>query len=179
MKPRVIIPLGFLRRAKLDPMTIPSNSPTAEPSMLEILTAIRSIGAGFDDPYTSEYIHAVIDRCEAFEEVLLRDYPILGYCGCGSPEKTVDTILKALRYCALDTYAYLESERAVYLREHFGTGYVSDDGLVQFLFYSLDVMGLTRHSYALNASTLTPTGEVFLELLEEYVESGGKRWQMP
>lgn len=152
-------------------MTITPDSPAPEPTMLEILTDIRNIGAGLDDPYTSEYIHAAVERSEAFEEVLLRDYPILGYCGCGSPELTLQRLLKALEYCTIST-EYGDTEREKYLQENFGTDYVSHDGLVQFLFYSLVTMGLLRHNYSLNAATLTEEGEVFYQLLTEYVEAG-------
>jgi hypothetical protein len=138
--------------------------------MLTVLTEIRDTTAGHPDPYNSEAVDAAVSRLEAFEEVLLRDYPILGYCGCGSPEKTLADLLKALEYCNLDTE--LDGERAKFLLEHFNTDYVSDNGLLQFLFYMLITMNLISHNYSLNATTLTPTGEVFYELLKDYMENG-------
>lgn len=137
--------------------------------MLEKLADIRNMGNEFEDPYVYDAIETSVRRLEAFEDVLLRDYPILGYCGCGTPENTIDTVLRAMEYCTLDTED--EDVRKVFLVEHFGTDYVSHSGIVQFLFYSLDVMGLIKHDYSLNASTLTSTGEIFLGLLSEYVES--------
>jgi len=152
-------------------MTFAPDSPISEPTMFEILANIRNIGAGLEDPYTSEYIHAAIERSEAFEEVLLRDYPVLGYCGCGSPSLTLEALLKAMKYCTIST-EYGDTEREEYLQEHFGIVHVSNDGLVQFLFYSLVTMGLLRHNYSLNAATLTNEGEIFYQLLDEYVEAG-------
>jgi hypothetical protein len=68
----------------------------------------------------------------------------------------------------------LDDERAKFLLEHFNTDYVSDNGLLQFLFYMLITMNLISHNYSLNAATLTPTGAVFYELLEDYMERGDK-----
>lgn len=139
-------------------------------TMLEKLTAIRDIGEDIDPENISDSIEASRSRSEAFEEVLLRDYPILGYCGCGTPALTLQRIHEALVFCTIST-EYDDTERTEYLQEVFGTDYVSHDGLVQFLFYILVTLELVNHSYSLNAATLTEEGEIFQQLLTDFLSS--------
>ena len=140
--------------------------------MLVELSNIRNLTSGFDDPYEYNALEARIRRSEAFRDILLTAYPILGYCGCGTPEATLETVLRALDYCALSDGLRGEPERAVFLREHFGVEHITDSGLVQFLFYILLTLDLLEHNYTLNLALLTKEGEIFRELLADHLELG-------
>lgn len=141
--------------------------------MLKELTAIRDIKDGPDEEWSHQ---ARWDRTEAFEDLLLQGYPILGHCACGRPSKTLITIQKALEYCQMYNNSPDKEPQRLFLQEHFKVDDVTDDGLVQFLFYTLDGLNLTDHVYSLTYSHLTPEGEIFFELLNEFLEEKGDRF---
>lgn len=108
-----------------------------------------------DDPWDTSY-----ERRRAVEDFLYGPDSITN-CGCGSPEKTLQIVLDALDYCALEGLP----ERTAFLQEKFGVEYVSDNGLVQLLFYVLTDKDFTQHGGSVNGSWLTDAGKVFRALL--------------
>jgi hypothetical protein len=111
-----------------------------------------------DDPFDTYY-----ERRTALESFLLSPDSTTN-CGCGNPDETLKFVLTALDYCALDEL----DERKGFLQEKLGVEYVSDNGLVQLLFYVLNDKGYTQHGGGINGSWLTDAGKVFRALLKMY-----------
>ena len=83
-------------------------------------------------------------------------YEVLGWCGCGTPEKA--------KRCVRD-YLYALSilpEKRERLKQRFGTEYIYDNELLLCLAYMLDAHGLTEHGGSIGGAWLTRTGEVCL-----------------
>lgn len=108
-----------------------------------------------DDPFDTHY-----ERKAAFEVFLLGPDSIPN-CGCGEPDSTLFKVLDALNLCALEG----TEARKTFTQEKFGVDYVSDDGLVQLLFYVLDDKGFIQHGGGVGYSWLTDAGKVFRALL--------------
>ena len=86
-------------------------------------------------------------------------------CGCGKPENTLLSFLNALEYCALTD----QKKRSTYLKRKFGVAHVSDNSLVQLLFYVLDEKHFIEHDFSLNGSTLSDAGKVLRVLLKRHL----------
>lgn len=121
-----------------------------------------------DDPFDT-YFH----RRMAVEDFLFEPQS-LPNCGCGNPEKTLQSALDALDYCALDGLP----ERTAFLKEKFGAEYASDDGLVQLLFYVLTEQGYIQHGGSVNGSWLTDAGKIFRALLDFHLNEAESDQQL-
>lgn len=121
--------------------------------LVEILKETQSYKS--DDPFDTHY-----ERKAAFEVFLLGPDSIPN-CGCGEPDNTLLKVLDALNLCALKG----TEERKAFTREKFDVEYVSDDGLVQLLFYVLDDKQFIQHGGGVGYSWLTDAGKVFRALL--------------
>lgn len=103
-------------------------------------------------------------RKEEFEMFL--DGPDgLPNCGCGSPEETAQAFMEALDYCALKD----QDERHAFLMDKFGVEYITDDRLVQLLFYVLDNKGYIEHNFSINGSFLSDAGKALRAVLTMYL----------
>lgn len=111
-----------------------------------------------NNPFSTYY-----KRREDFEEFLFSS-ECLPCCGCGNPEATIKKALDALTYCSLNGL----DERTSFLQEKFGVDYVSNDGLVQLLFYVLDDNGYIEHGGSVNGSWLTDAGKILKALMENH-----------
>ena len=111
------------------------------------------------EPFSTYYA-----RREAFESFLYGPNG-LPNCGCGSPDDTLMAFMEALDFCALKD----NDERAAFLQEKFGVKYVTEDRLVQLLFYVLDDKEFIEHNYSIGGSYLTDAGKVFRAILTMYL----------
>lgn len=125
--------------------------------LVEVLKATQSFKN--DDPFDTYY-----ERNASFEAFTLGPEGIPN-CGCGDPDKTLRVVLDALDLCAINGF----SERATFIKEKFGVEYVSDNGLVQLLFYVLDEARFIQHGGGVGWSWLTDAGKVFRALLNQYL----------
>lgn len=110
------------------------------------------------DPFVTFY-----ERRDAFESFLYGPDG-LPNCGCGNPDDTLQAFVEAMNYCALKD----NDERKAYLQEKFGAEYVSDDRLVQLVFYVLDNKSYIEHNYTIGGSYLTSAGKVLLAIFKMY-----------
>lgn len=110
------------------------------------------------DPFRTYY-----QRREAFES-FLHGPDGLPNCGCGDPDDTLQAFVEALDYCSLKD----NDERTAYLQKKFGVDYVSDNRLVQLVFYVLDDKEFITHNYSINGSYLTDAGKVFHAIFKMY-----------
>jgi hypothetical protein len=124
--------------------------------LVDVMKATQSFKN--DDPFDTNY-----ERRTAFESFLLGPDSIPN-CGCGDPDQTLIKVLDALDSCVK-----VSEERRLFMREKFGVNYVSDDGLVQLLFYILDDKGFIRHGGGVSSSWLSDAGKVFRALLNQYL----------
>jgi hypothetical protein len=108
-----------------------------------------------DDPFRTYY-----KRQEAFESFLYSSDG-LPNCGCGNPDDTLLAFMEALDYCALRD----SDERKAFLLEKFGVEYVTDDRLVQLLFYVLDDKGYIEHNFSINGCFLSDAGKALRAIL--------------
>ena len=106
-------------------------------------------------------------RRELFEGFLYGEYG-LDFCGCGNQEASLWAVVNALEMASMVSAA----ERSHALMKAFGVIAVSDDALVQVLFYLLTVKGFMDHpdEGSVDDSELTPAGHVFLPMLKKYLE---------
>lgn len=125
--------------------------------LVEALKTTQSY-ADPEDPF-----HAYFERREAFESFLYGPDG-LPNCGCGNPEETLKAFVDALGYCALKD----NDEREAHLQEKFGVGYVTDDRLVQLVFYVLDNKSFIEHNFSIGGSYLTDAGKVLRAIFEMY-----------
>jgi hypothetical protein len=102
-------------------------------------------------------------RREAFESFLYGPDG-LPNCGCGDPDDTLQAFLEALDYCALKD----NDERTALLKEKFGVENVTEDRLVQLVFYVLDNKGFIEHNYSIGGSYLTDAGKALRAILTMY-----------
>jgi hypothetical protein len=125
--------------------------------LVEALKETQSY-ADSEDPF-----RAYFGRREAFESFL---YGPDGFpnCGCGDPEDTLKAFVDALDYCALKD----NDEREAHLQEKFGVDYVSNDRLVQLVFYVLDDKAFIEHNFSIGGSYLTDAGKVLRAIFEMY-----------
>lgn len=105
-------------------------------------------------------------RRELFEGFLYSEYG-LEFCGCGNQEASLQAAVNVLDFAA----AVSNEERSRVLMRSFGVGKVSDNALVQVLFYLLATKGFIEHDdeWSVNESELTGAGEVFLPMLKDYL----------
>jgi hypothetical protein len=105
-------------------------------------------------------------RRELFEGFLYSEYG-LDFCGCGNQEASLQEVVKALEFASVTS----NKDRSQVLMQAFGVKKVSDNALVQVLFYLLTAKGFIYHDdYAeINDSELTQAGEVFLPMLRQYL----------
>lgn len=113
-----------------------------------------------DDPFGTYE-----ERKSLFSTFLYTDSG-LPCCGCGDPESTLLAIVNALTICSMDGV----EERKALMQEKFKTEYVSNDPLLQMLFYVLDEAGYTTHGGSINYCWLTDAGKVMLVLLKRFLE---------
>lgn len=106
-------------------------------------------------------------RRELFEGFLYSEYG-LEFCGCGNQEESLFAVVKALEFASV---AIKDKDRAHVLMQSFGVEKVSDNALVQVLFYLLTVKGFVDHGddSCINESELTEAGKVFLPMLKDYL----------
>ena len=95
-------------------------------------------------------------------------YDVLGLYECGDTEKTVATIRDYLEIVQTRGNSVPESHKKMV--ERFGTTDISSDGLLQFMAYTLDHLGLTGHGISLNGAVITEKGRVCLEAFTLYLE---------
>jgi hypothetical protein len=105
-------------------------------------------------------------RRELFEQFLYSAYG-LEFCGCGNQEQSLEAVVRALEFAATVS----NKDRSLVLMKAFGVEKVSDDALVQVLFYLLTAKGFIEHDDedSVNDSELTEAGSVFLPMLKNYV----------
>lgn len=116
-----------------------------------------------DDPFGTYE-----ERKSLFSTFLYSDSG-LPCCGCGDPESTLLSIANALTICSTDGV----EERKALMQEKFKTEYVSNDPLLQMLFYVLDEAGYTTHGGSVNYCWLTDAGKVMLPLLKRFLDIDG------
>lgn len=104
------------------------------------------------------------ERREAFE-TFLHDPDGIPNCGCGESDSTLQAVLDALDYCALKD----SDVRQTFLKEKFGVDYVSNNRLVQLLFYVLDDKAFIEHNFTINGSYLTDAGKALRAILTMYL----------
>lgn len=120
---------------------------------------------------------AIIEKVDT-EAELIRDvgeffiYNILGFCGCGCKDTSIEAVYKYLRVCAFrsatcQTDQYKKSPDK--LQEAFGFKYVSDDPLLQFMAYTLDDKELTEHGSGIGGAWITDLGEMCMYALGRYL----------
>jgi hypothetical protein len=125
--------------------------------LVEALKATQSFVGR--EPFATYY-----QRREAFESFLYGPDG-LPNCGCGNPDDTLQAFMEALDYCALKD----NDERKALLKEKFGVEYVTDDRLVQLLFYVLDNKEYIAHEYSIGGSYLTDAGKALRAILTMYL----------
>lgn len=125
--------------------------------LIDIMTATQSFKD--TDPFNTHY-----ERRTAFEDFLSGPDSIPN-CGCGDPSETLIKVLDALNLCAIKGI----EERKTFTQEKFGLDYVTNDGLVQLLFYVLDEKEFIQHGGGVGYSWLSDSGKVFRALLDQYL----------
>lgn len=98
-------------------------------------------------------------------------YMVIGLCGCGCPDSTIEAIrdyLEIVRIRHTKDDGGFDRACAI-MQEKFHHNYVCDDSLLQFMAYLLDDKGLTEHGSSINGAWLTDEGEVCLEVLNMYL----------
>lgn len=105
-------------------------------------------------------------RRERFEGFLYGEYG-LDFCGCGNQEASLQAAVTALEFASTVS----NKERSRVLMRAFGVEKVSDNALVQVLFYLLTAKGFMEHDddREVNDSELTSAGKVFLPMLKDYL----------
>lgn len=105
-------------------------------------------------------------RRELFEGFLYGEYG-LDFCGCGNQERSLEAVVRALEFAATVS----NEDRSYVLVRTYGIRKVSDNALVQILFYLLTAKGFIEHDDegCINDSELTEAGAVFLPLLKNYL----------
>lgn len=106
-------------------------------------------------------------RRELFEAFLYSEYG-LEFCGCGNQEASLQAVVNALEFAS----AVSNVERSSVLMRTFGVQKVTDNALVQVLFYLLTAKGFIEHDddMDVNDSELTSAGQVFLPMLRDYLK---------
>lgn len=125
--------------------------------LIEVMKGTQSFKNA--DPFDTHY-----ERRAAVEAFLLGPDGVPN-CGCGDPDRTLFKVLDALNLCTIDGL----EERKTFTQEKFGVDYVTDDGLVQLLFYVLDDREFIQHGGGVGYSWLTDAGRVFRALLSMYL----------
>ena len=105
-------------------------------------------------------------RRELFEAFLYGEYG-LDFCGCGNQEASLFAVVKALEFAA----TLSDERRVLVLMKAFGVKKVSENALVQVLFYLLTVKGFIDHAdeKSIDDSEVTKAGAAFLPMLKEYL----------
>lgn len=134
--------------------------------LVEILKATQSYKS--NDPFDTLY-----ERRAAFEAFLLGTDSIPN-CGCGDPDSTFRLVLDALNLCTIEG----TEERKAYTQEKFGMDYVTNNGLVQLLFYVLDDKEFIEHGGGVGYSWLTDAGKVFRALLHLHLNEPDSEQQL-
>lgn len=125
--------------------------------LVDVLKATQSFKD--NDPFNTQY-----ERRTAFESFLSSPDSIPN-CGCGDPDETLVKVLDALNLCAIKG----TEQRKDFTQEKFGVDYVTNDGLVQLLFYVLDDKEFIQHGGGVGYSWLSDAGKVFRALLNQYL----------
>ena len=125
--------------------------------LIDLLIATQSYKG--DDPFDTHY-----ERRTSFEDFLYGPDSVTN-CGCGKPDKTLLLVMDALNLCAIDG----TEERKIFTQEKFAVDYVTDNGLVQLLFYVLHDKEFIAHGGSVGYSWLTDAGKVFRVLLDQYL----------
>lgn len=108
-------------------------------------------------------VYEIIKECSEFFL-----YEILGFCGCGCPEISIEAVcdyldIIDLRHTEsddkLNRYANFDKARQL-LQEKFHAKYVSDDPMLQFMAYTLDDADLTDHGSSINGAWITDLGRM-------------------
>ena len=90
-------------------------------------------------------------------------FNVLGWCGCGNPEKAIETIGKYLKYCTIEEI----EERKEYCKKEFGNERNYDIPLLMCLAYALDAAEFTDHGSGIGWCWLTDSGRYFLWAIED------------
>lgn len=134
-----------------------SNYAENQKKLVDLLIATQSFKN--DDPFDTYH-----ERRASFE-VFLYSSDSVTNCGCGNPDKTFLLVMDALNLCAIDGL----EERKAFTQERFGVDYVTDNGLVQLLFYVLSDKEFIQHGGGVGYSWLTDAGKVFRALLNQHL----------
>jgi hypothetical protein len=134
--------------------------------LVDLLIATQSFKN--DDPFDTYH-----ERRASFE-VFLYSSDSVTNCGCGNPDKTFLLVMDALNLCAIDGL----EERKIFTQEKFGVDYVTDNGLVQLLFYVLHDKGFIQHGGSVGYSWLADAGKVFRALLDLFVNEPDSEQQL-
>ena len=125
--------------------------------LVDLLVATQSFKN--DDPFDTYH-----ERRASFE-VFLYSSDSVTNCGCGNPDKTLLLVMDALNLCAISGL----EERKAFTQERFGVDYVTDNGLVQLLFYVLSDKEFIQHGGGVGYSWLTDAGKAFRVLLNQHL----------
>ena len=134
--------------------------------LIEVMKATQFFKS--DDPfYTNQ------ERRTEVESFLLSPDGVPN-CGCGDPDSTFRVVLDALNLCAIKG----TEERKTYTQEKFGVDYVTNDGLVQLLFYVLEEKAFIQHGGGVGYSWLSDAGKVFRALLHLHLNEPDAEQQL-
>lgn len=102
-------------------------------------------------------------------------YEIIGLCGCGTINNTIDYIVKYLTIVAYWT-DNIRSDNIIDIRngmmhDNFNVENISDDPLLQFMAYILDDLNFTDHCSSINGTWITDLGRVCLYVYKIYLKS--------
>lgn len=105
--------------------------------------------------------------CRELFEGFLYSEDGLAFCDCGRQEESLQAVVDALEFASMVP----SDDRSYVLMRSFGVGKVSDNALVQVLFYLLTAKGFIDHDdeACINDSVLTEAGAIFLPLLKNYL----------
>lgn len=105
-------------------------------------------------------------RRECLDFILIEK---LGLCACGNLEKTAKEIVKLMDLVSLNRdLSYSEITQKT--EEYFGCKHISDNGLLQFMAYTLDDKELFERGTSINYPWFTAEGEMYYEFLKGVME---------
>lgn len=99
-------------------------------------------------------------------------YMMLGLCGCGNPDSTIEAIrdyLNAVNHHSVNTNSQKWKESEDMLEKSFGVRYVTANPLLQYMAYDLDDKGLTDHGSNIDGAWIEDKGRVCLYLFNKYL----------
>lgn len=106
-------------------------------------------------------------------------YEVLGWCGCGTPEKAdeaVEVFLEAFGVRKKDKAFGVNlldyDKRHSILEKYFGTSNVYDNILFLCFAYTMDAAGLTEHGTSIGGAWTSDRGRIYLWILNKMKEIG-------